>query len=135
VWCARCRGDRRVWALADGNNFYCSVEAVFDPRVRGKPLVVLSSNDGNAVARNPEAKALGIKMGQPAFELKHLVKSHGLVMRSSNFTLYGDMSARVLAVTREMCPRTFVYSVDDTRDLRSMDAYSTVAHMDALRDT
>lgn len=102
-----------MWALADGNNFYCSVEAVFDPRVRGKPLVVLSSNDGNAIARSPEAKALGIKMGQPAFELKPLVKSHGLVMRSSNFTLYGDMSARILALTRELCPQTVPYSIDE----------------------
>lgn len=100
-------------ALADGNAFFCSCEAVFDPRVRGKPFVVLSSNDGNAVARNDEAKALGIKMGQPAFELKPLVKSHGLMMRSSNFTLYGDMSARVLAVTREMVPHCEPYSVDE----------------------
>lgn len=122
-----------MWALADGNSFYCSVESVFDPRVRGKPLVVLSSNDGNAVARNDQAKALGIKMGQPAFELKPLVKSHGLVMRSSNFALYGDMSARVLAVTREMCPRTIAYSIDENF-LRLDGIRDHVAFCRALRD-
>jgi len=103
-----------VFALVDGNNFYASCEQVFQPALRGKPLIVLSNNDGCAIARSAEAKALGIRMGQPAHELKHLVRSHGLQVRSANFTLYGDMSARVVAVLRDAAPRVEVYSIDES---------------------
>jgi DNA polymerase V len=103
-----------TFALVDGNNFYASVEAIFQPALRGKPLVVLSNNDGCAIARSAEAKSLGIKMGHPAHELRSLVRTHGLLMRSANFTLYGDMSARVLAILRDASPRVEPYSIDES---------------------
>jgi len=103
-----------MFGLVDGNNFYASCERVFQPALRGVPLVVLSNNDGCAIARSAEAKALGIKMGQPAHELKHLVRHHGLRMRSANFGLYGDMSARVVSILREAAPRVEVYSIDES---------------------
>ena len=80
-----------LFALCDVNSMYCSCERAFDPRLIGKPLIVLSNNDGNAVARTDEAKALGIKMGEPFFKIRHLVKERGLIALSSNYTLYGDM--------------------------------------------
>ena len=89
---------RTVFALVDGNNFYVSCERVFNPRLEGKPVVVLSNNDGCIVARSQEARALGIRMGAPFFEAKHFVQSHGLIWLSSNYTLYGDMSARLMAL-------------------------------------
>jgi len=103
-----------MFGLVDGNNFYASCERVFQPALRGVPLVVLSNNDGCAIARSAEAKALGIKMGQPAHELKHMVRRHGLQMRSANFGLYGDMSARVVSILREAAPRVEVYSIDES---------------------
>lgn len=103
-----------MFGLVDGNNFYASCERVFQPALRGVPLVVLSNNDGCAIARSAEAKALGIKMGQPAHELKHLVRRHGLQMRSANFGLYGDMSARVVSILRDAAPRVEVYSIDES---------------------
>lgn len=103
-----------MFALVDGNNFYASCERVFQPALRGKPLVVLSNNDGCAIARSAEAKALGIKMGQPAHELTGLVRRHGLQMRSANFALYGDLSARVVSVLRDAAPRVEVYSIDES---------------------
>jgi DNA polymerase V len=103
-----------VFALVDGNNFYASCEQVFQQRLRGKPLVVLSNNDGCAIARSIEAKALGITMGQPAHELRDLVRRQGLHIRSANFTLYGDMSARVVAVLRETGLPVEVYSIDES---------------------
>ncbi|MEF3081848.1 Y-family DNA polymerase [Luteimonas sp. SMYT11W] len=103
-----------MFALVDGNNFYASCERIFQPRLRGVPLVVLSNNDGCAIARTAEAKALGIKMGQPAHELKLLVKHQGLQMRSANFALYGDISARVVGILRDEAPRVEVYSIDES---------------------
>ncbi len=103
-----------MFGLVDGNNFYASCERVFQPKLRGVPLIVLSNNDGCAIARSAEAKALGIKMGQPAHELKHLVRQHGLQMRSANFGLYGDMSARVVSILRDAAPRVEVYSIDES---------------------
>jgi DNA polymerase V len=103
-----------VFALVDGNNFYASCEQVFQPHLRAKPLVVLSNNDGCAIARCAQAKALGIRMGQPAHQLGEYVKRFGLQMRSANFGLYGDMSARVVSVLREFCPRIEVYSIDES---------------------
>src|SRR4051794_9677688 len=84
-------------ALIDGNAFYCSCERVFDPKVRTRPVIVLSNNDGCAVARTSEAKALGIKMGQPYFMIRGLCRREGVAVFSSNYTLYGDMSARMNA--------------------------------------
>jgi len=103
-----------IYALVDCNNFYVSAERVFNPKLEGYPVVVLSNNDGCAVARSNEAKALGIKMGEPWFQLKPLVKRHGLVGLSSNYTLYGDMSARVMQVLRTFTPDVEVYSIDES---------------------
>ncbi len=102
-----------MFALVDCKNFYVSVERLFQPALRGRPVVVLSINDGCVVSRSDEAKALGIKMSQPFFQLREHVRSHGLVMCSSNFALYADLSQRVATVLRDMAPRCEQYSVDE----------------------
>lgn len=102
-----------MFALIDGNNFYASCERVFQPALRGKPLVVLSNNDGCAIARSDEAKALGIGMGQPLHEIPPRLRKQ-LAVRSANFTLYGDMSARVQAILREAVPKLEPYSIDES---------------------
>ncbi len=93
-----------MFALADCNNFFVSCERVFRPDLRGRPVIVLSSNDGCAVARSNEAKALGIKMGAPYFQIRHLVKQHNVAVFSGNMALYGDMSQRVRWVLEEFAP-------------------------------
>lgn len=103
-----------IYALVDCNNFYVSAERVFNPKLEDRPVVVLSNNDGCAVARSAEAKALGIKMGEPWFQLQPLVKRHGLIGLSSNYTLYGDMSTRVMQVLRNFTPDVEVYSIDES---------------------
>jgi DNA polymerase V len=102
------------YALVDGNNFYVSCERVFDPRLEGWPVVVLSNNDGCAVARSDEAKALGIKMGQPWFQIRELMEQHGGIGLSSNYALYADMSRRMMAVIGQYCPEQEVYSIDES---------------------
>ena len=102
-----------MFALIDGNNFYASCERVFQPALRGKPLIVLSNNDGCAIARSDEAKSLGIPMGQPLHEIPPKIRKQ-LAVRSANFTLYGDMSARVGAVLRESVARIEPYSIDES---------------------
>ena len=87
-----------MFALIDASNFYVSCEEFFCPRLRGRPVVTLSSNDGCAIARNQEAKALGIKMGAPWFQIRHLEKEAGLIGLSANFTHYGDMSPRMMRI-------------------------------------
>lgn len=101
-------------ALIDCNNFYVSCERAFDPRLIGRPVVVLSNNDGCAVARSEEAKLLGIKMGEPAHHFRPRVKDMGVRILSSNYTLYGDMSRRVVATINDFSPTTEVYSIDET---------------------
>lgn len=101
-------------ALIDCNNFYVSCERLFDPRLRGKPVVVLSNNDGCAIARSEEAKVLGIKMAEPAHFFRDKIKDHGIRVFSSNYTLYGDISRRVAATIAEFSPVTEVYSIDET---------------------
>ena len=100
-------------ALVDGNNFYVSCERVFDPRLEGVPVVVLSNNDGCAVARSNEAKALGIQMGQPWYQCRELARAHGIVALSSNYTLYADMSQRMMAILGGFTPCLEVYSIDE----------------------
>jgi DNA polymerase V len=100
-------------ALADCNSFYASCERVFDPRLWDRPVVVLSNNDGCVVTRSAEAKALGIAVGVPYFQIRDLVKRHGIVVRSSNYTLYGDLSSRVMAVLGRFTLRMEVYSIDE----------------------
>ena len=105
--------DSEIVALVDCNNFYASCERVFDPGLRGKPVVVLSNNDGCAIARSQEAKALGIKMAQPFFEWEKLVVPNGIHVLSANFALYGDMSYRVMEVLKEFSPEMEIYSIDE----------------------
>ncbi len=102
-----------MFGLIDCNNFFVSCERVFRPDLLGRPVIVLSNNDGCAIARSNEAKALGIKMGQPAFQLKHLIEQHQIAVFSSNYTLYGDMSARVMSIISESVPQLEVYSIDE----------------------
>lgn len=102
-----------MYGLVDCNNFYASCERVFNPSLNGKPVVVLSNNDGCVIARSNEAKALGIKMGIPAYQIKDLVSSHGVAVFSSNYTLYGDMSGRVMSMLSELSPEIEVYSIDE----------------------
>jgi DNA polymerase V len=100
-------------ALVDCNNFYVSCERVFDPRLRKRPVVVLSNNDGCVIARSEEAKALGIKMGVPFFQIDYLVEQQKLLAFSSNYTLYGDMSARVMEALAHFSLETEIYSIDE----------------------
>ena len=100
-------------ALVDCNNFYVSCERVFNPKLEGVPVIVLSNNDGVAVARSAEARALGIKMGEPWFKLERLAKKHGIIALSSNYTLYGDMSARVMSILSTFSPKQEIYSIDE----------------------
>ncbi|MEM1282937.1 MAG: Y-family DNA polymerase [Chlamydiota bacterium] len=101
-------------ALVDCNNFYASCERVFNPLLEGKPIVILSNNDGCIIARSNEAKALGIPMGAPLFEYRELIKKHGVVVCSSNYALYGDMSQRVMEVLEMNTPEVQVYSIDES---------------------
>ena len=104
----------RSIALIDVNNFYVSCERVFNPKLIGKPVVVLSNNDGCAVARSNEVKALGIGMGAPWFKFKDLAKQYGIIALSSNYGLYADMSNRVMSILREFSPDQEVYSIDES---------------------
>ncbi len=119
-----------MFALADCNNFFASCERVFRPDLQGKPVIVLSSNDGCAIARSNEAKALGIKMGAPFFKIRDLVEKHGVAVFSGNMALYGNMSQRVRWVLEEFAPAVEVYSIDEAfLDLRGIsnidfDAYA-----------
>jgi len=103
-----------MYALVDGNNFYVSCERVFRPSLNGLPVVVLSNNDGCAIARSNEAKALGIAMGAPWFKIKHLAEEVGLVALSANFALYGDMSDRMMSLAAGLGPHQEVYSIDES---------------------
>ena len=101
------------FALVDVNNFYVSCERVFQPELATTPMVVLSNNDGCAVARSNEVKALGVGMGVPWFKMKDLARQHGIRAFSSNYTLYGDMSNRVALVLRDFSPEIEIYSIDE----------------------
>lgn len=102
-----------MFGLIDCNNFYASCERVFNPALVGRPIVVLSNNDGCIIARSNEAKALGIKMGEPAYKIRELLEQHQVVTFSSNYTLYGDMSHRVMTTIAEFVPDMEVYSIDE----------------------
>ena len=106
--------DRPVFALVDCNNFYASCEKLFDPRLKTRPVVVLSNNDGCVVARSAEVKALGIPMGVPWFQLQAQARKHGIVACSSNYALYADMSNRVVEVLSSFSPKIEVYSIDES---------------------
>tara|TARA_B110000467_G_scaffold78059_1_gene70561 strand:+ start:252 stop:1532 length:1281 start_codon:yes stop_codon:yes gene_type:complete len=125
--------NRTKFALVDCNNFYASCERVFEPKLEGRPIVVLSNNDGCIIARSNEAKALGIKMGVPYFKLKNLITQNGVVVKSSNYPLYGDMSSRVMKVIGEYSPVQEVYSIDESFiDLMRL-PLNLMDHMHSLR--
>ena len=102
-----------MFALVDCNNFYVSCEQVFNPRLTGKPVIVLSNNDGCVIARSNEAKAIGIRMGIPVFKIRDIIKTYKVHVYSSNYTLYGDMSQRVMDILSEFTPDFEIYSIDE----------------------
>jgi DNA polymerase V len=124
-----------IFALVDCNNFYASCERVFSPGLSGRPVVVLSNNDGCVIARSEEAKALGIGMGQPLFECASLIERHKVCVFSSNFSLYGDLSRRVMETLSGFTPAIEVYSIDEAfLDLTGM-GWDLVSYCEAIRDT
>ena len=102
-----------MYALVDANNFYCSAERVWMPSLKGRAVVVASNNDGCAISRSDEAKALGIKMGQPLFEIRRQFEDANVVILSANFTLYGTMSDRMMAIAAQLGPEQEIYSIDE----------------------
>lgn len=119
--------------LCDCNNFFVSCERLFRPDLNGRPVVVLSNNDGCIVARSNEVKALGIKMGTPLFQVKELVDNHNIRVFSSNYQLYGDISKRVMSILRDYLPSIEVYSIDEAfLDYRGFDKERILPHASAL---
>jgi len=104
-----------MYALVDGNNFYVSCERVFRPSLQGRPVIVLSNNDGCAIARSNEAKALGIAMGAPRFQVQRELPEAGVLALSANFTLYGDMSNRMMSIAAGLGPEQEIYSILSSR--------------------
>ena len=102
-----------MFALVDCNSFYASCERIFRPDLRGRPVVVLSNNDGCIVAGSAEAKALGVRTGMPLFEARDLIRKHQVAVFSSNYGLYGDISRRVMASLETLVPAVEVYSIDE----------------------
>lgn len=119
-----------MFALADANNFYASCETVFRPDLRGKPICVVSNNDGCVIARSVEAKRLGIKMGAPLFKNERFFRENGVHLFSSNYALYGDMSARMMSILSEMAPGQEIYSIDESfLDVSGIAAYMTLEEL------
>ncbi|MBP1129245.1 DNA polymerase V [Serratia sp. PL17] len=131
-----------MYALADVNSFYASCETLWRPDLRGRPVVVLSNNDGCVVARSKEAKQLGIKMGEPYFQIKRNFERAGGIAFSSNYELYADMSMRVMSVLEEMAPRVEIYSIDESfldltgvRNCIALETFGSKVRAKVLRDT
>lgn len=114
-----------MFALADANNFYASCETVFRPDLRGKPIVVVSNNDGCVIARSAEAKKMGVPMGAPLFQNARWFRQNGVTVFSSNYALYGDMSERMMSILGEMAPGQEIYSIDES----FLDATGIAAYM------
>lgn len=111
-----------MFGLADCNNFFVSCERVFRPDLNGRPVIILSNNDGCVISRSNEAKRIGIKMGQPFYQLKLMIQRHNVAVFSSNYVLYGDMSKRVQMTLQSLVPATEVYSIDESfLDLRGIE--------------
>lgn len=120
--------------IVDCNNFYASCERVFNPALQGKPVVVLSNNDGCVIARSEEAKLLGIEMGLPEFQGRDFFKKHGVHVFSSNYTLYGDLSARIMKILQEYSPSVEVYSIDESfLDFSGMENFNLPAYAAEIR--
>lgn len=113
--------------LVDCNAFYVSCERVFNPQLKGKPVMVLSNNDGYVVTRSDEVKALGVKMSTPAFQLRDLIRQHGIQVFSSNYALYGDLSRRVMEILELFSPDIEIYSIDEAFFDLSGQSYETGA--------
>jgi DNA polymerase V len=125
-----------VFALVDCNSFYASCEQVFAPQLRGQPLVVLSNNDGCIVARSPEAKAIGIPMGAALFKVEPLIRRHNVRVFSSNYTLYGDLSHRVMETLSHFAPEVEIYSIDEAfLDLSGFSHRDLTAYGRQMRQT
>lgn len=125
-----------IVGLVDCNNFYCSCERVFQPELRGKPIVVLSNNDGCVIARSAEAKTLGIPMGAPYFKHRKDMERQNIVVRSSNYALYGDMSNRVMTVLAHLAPNVEVYSIDECfLDLNGLNHMDLTAYARHIKET
>ncbi len=123
-----------MFALIDCNNFYASCERVFRPDLNGKPIVVLSNNDGCVIARSNEAKNLGIPMGAPAFEYEKLFNHHKVHVFSANFALYGDMSNRVMTILSDYSPQMEIYSIDESfLKLKGFDLFNLQSYGEEMR--
>ena len=105
--------SKKKVALIDCNSFYVSCERLFNPKINNKPVVVLSNNDGCVISRSTEAKKIGIKMGEPYFKVKELVKKNNVYIFSSNYGLYGDISRRVMKTLRSFSDKIEIYSIDE----------------------
>ena len=115
------KSKRSIIALVDCNSFYVSCERLFNPKINKSPVVVLSNNDGCVISRSSEAKAIGIKMGEPYFKIKNIAKKNNIKVFSSNYALYGDISRRVMMVLRNLFPSIEYYSIDEAfLDLTNM---------------
>jgi DNA polymerase V len=123
--------SQKMVALVDCNSFYASCERVFRPDLEGKPVIVLSNNDGCVVAMSAEAKAAGIRRGVPLFEVRDLVKKHDAAVFSSNYTLYADMSRRVMEILKSFSPDVEVYSIDEA--FLDMTGFDPVSHGSVIR--
>ncbi|MEO8399707.1 MAG: Y-family DNA polymerase, partial [Ignavibacteriaceae bacterium] len=121
-----------IYAIVDCNCFYVSCERIFNPKLKGKPVVVLSNNDGCIISRSDEAKALGIGMGAPFFEFEKLIKKNNVSVFSSNYSLYGDISGRIMNVLSQYTPKIEVYSIDEA--FLSLKGYSYLNLTDYARD-
>jgi len=126
----------RSIALIDCNNFYVSCERVFNPALKRKPVIVLSNNDGCVIARSQEVKDLGIKMGVPWFKVQNLARYHKVIVFSSNYTLYADMSNRVMKVVSEFAPNQEIYSIDECfLDLTGFEHFGLTDYGQRIRST
>ena len=122
-------------ALVDCNSFYVSCERLFNPSINKKPVIVLSSNDGCIISRSTEAKALGIKMGEPYFKVKEIIKKNNVKTFSSNYSLYGDISRRVMKTLKQFSPRMEIYSIDEAfLDLSSIKDEDLLDHGNKIRE-
>jgi len=123
-------------ALVDCNSFYVSCERLFNTSIIKKPVIVLSSNDGCVISRSTEAKILGIKMGEPYFKVKKIVKKNNVKVFSSNYSLYGDISRRVMKTLKQFSPKIEIYSIDEAfLDLSSIKDKDLLEYGSRIRKT
>jgi len=128
--------SKKKIALVDCNSFYVSCERLFNPSIIKKPVVVLSNNDGCVISRSTEAKALGIKMGEPYFKAERIVKENDVKIFSTNFALYGDISRRVMKTLKQFSPQMEIYSIDEAfLDLTSVKNENLLEHGREIRKT